>query len=119
MGAMTALRLGIPETPPGSIQRQRLEAVLDAGIARAVTVVTGPPGAGKTVLLAGWAATHGAAWISVRGRHRDAARLWQDIVRALATVGVQATCETDTPGGPLTELHLDATGPRAVLVLDD
>ena len=37
------------------IYRSRLEAQLEAAMRAAVTVVTGPPGAGKTVLLEQWA----------------------------------------------------------------
>ena len=42
--------------PPAVIARPRLEALLE--VERPLTMVTGPPGAGKTVLLSAFAAAH-------------------------------------------------------------
>ena len=46
---------------------------------RAFTLVGAPPGWGKTVLLSGWAAERGAAWLTLGARHCDARRLWADV----------------------------------------
>ena len=67
--------------PPALVERPRLEALLE--IDRPLTVVTGPAGAGKTVLLTAFAATHDVAWLSLSPRHRDAATLADAIGAAL------------------------------------
>jgi LuxR family maltose regulon positive regulatory protein len=59
--------------PPAVVARPRLEALLDSD--HPLTVVTGPAGAGKTVLLAAFAASHDAAWLSLAPRHSDPATL--------------------------------------------
>ena len=67
--------------PPAVIARPRLDALLE--IERPLTMVTGPPGAGKTVLLSAFAAAHDAAWLSLTPRHHDAASLADAIDAAL------------------------------------
>jgi len=59
--------------PPALVERPRLEALLE--VDRPLTVVTGPAGAGKTVLLTAFAAANDVAWLSLSPRHRDAAIL--------------------------------------------
>jgi LuxR family maltose regulon positive regulatory protein len=76
------------------IHRERLEGELDRRTVRGVTVVTGPAGAGKTVLLASWAQSREAAWLSLRPEHLDAVRLWRDLAGVLRPMGV------DLRGGP-------------------
>ena len=66
---------------PAVIARPRLDALLE--VDRPLTMVTGPPGAGKTVLLSAFASAHDAAWLSLAPRHRDAATLADAIGAAL------------------------------------
>ena len=66
---------------PAVIARPRLDALLE--VERPLTMVTGPPGAGKTVLLTAFAATHDVAWLSLAPRHRDAATFADAIGAAL------------------------------------
>src|SRR3954471_7738306 len=118
-------RAAVPAPPPLAIARERLEDELDRGSARDLTVVTGPAGSGKTVLLAAWAAARDAAWISLRPEHLDVARLWRDIAGVLRARGIDPGTEPIVPralpGG--LALHVrDALrrAPRRVtLVLDD
>ena len=67
--------------PPAVVARPRLEALLE--VERPLTVVTGPAGAGKTVLLTAFAAAHDAAWLSLTPRHNDVATLIEAIEAAL------------------------------------
>ena len=78
-GVLTAPRRAA--LPPAVVARPRLEALLE--VDRPLTVVTGPAGAGKTVLLTAFAASHDAAWVSLTRRHRDVATL----VDAIAAAG--------------------------------
>jgi LuxR family transcriptional regulator, maltose regulon positive regulatory protein len=70
---------------PGIAPRPRLLDQL-AGAAR-VTVVTGPPGSGKTVLLRSWMAqarlAGRAAWVPVDPRDPDPQGLWLSVMDAL------------------------------------
>ena len=61
-------RFEIPDCPPFVVTRPRLTALLERGDAP-VTLVVGPPGSGKTQLVASWAAgartTGAVAWITL------------------------------------------------------
>jgi LuxR family transcriptional regulator, maltose regulon positive regulatory protein len=52
-----------------------------------VTVVSAPPGSGKTVLLRSWITEAGlaesVAWVSVGGDERDPQRFWLSVLGAL------------------------------------
>ena len=74
--------------PPAVLARPRLEALLDSD--HPLTMVTGPAGAGKTVLLGAFAAAHDAAWLSLLPRHNDPAGLADAIDAALAAAAPAA-----------------------------
>jgi LuxR family transcriptional regulator, maltose regulon positive regulatory protein len=78
-GVLTAPRRVV--LAPAAIARPRLEALLE--VESPLTMVTGPPGAGKTVLLTAFAATHDVAWLSLASRHCDPATLADAIDAAL------------------------------------
>src|SRR4051794_1268179 len=78
-GVLTAPRRVVPA--PAAIARPRLDALLE--VESPLTMVTGPPGAGKTVLLTAFAARHDVAWLSLASRHCDAATLADAIAAAL------------------------------------
>src|SRR4249920_1584839 len=56
-----------PSVPGWMVPRPRLEEHMDEGTAGPLTVVTGPPGAGKTLAVASWAATRPGpvAWVTL------------------------------------------------------
>src|SRR3954447_15327598 len=119
-------RAAVPAPPPMAIARERLDDALDRGSARDLTVVTGPAGSGKTVLLASWAAARDAAWVSLRPEHLDVARLWRDVACVLRPRGVElgpeATVARALPGGlalRVREAFDRSPGARIGLVLDD
>jgi LuxR family maltose regulon positive regulatory protein len=118
-------RLGIPPPPQASIRRERLEGELDRQSDQPLTVVTGPAGSGKTVLLAAWASPRTAAWLSVGPEHLDVTRLWRDIAAALGPVGIHLPGEPRSGGAHLADVTLELRDAleraprRATLVLDD
>src|SRR5919108_288584 len=127
-GAMTTLGsdlvTGIPRLPPATVPRGRLIERLDAQDKQPLTLVGAPAGSGKTVLLASWAAARGAAWLTLGPHHRDARRLWRDILASLSATGVELAI--DPPEGALDDGFalrladaLAAAQTRPALVLDE
>jgi LuxR family transcriptional regulator, maltose regulon positive regulatory protein len=102
------------------------------GASARVTVVSAPPGSGKTVLLRSWIAEAGlensAAWVPVGPDERDPQRFWLSVLGALRQTSagsalVQAvTAAPDLDGWAITERLLKDLAPladRTWLVLDD
>ncbi len=76
---------------PDVVHRERLTALIEAATERPVTVIAAPPGAGKTVACAGWAAARARsrriAWLGLDEGDRDPARFWACVTAALAAGG--------------------------------
>src|SRR5215469_4255646 len=79
---------GAPVAPAvggGIVSRRSLLDIL--GNAGRVTVVSAPPGSGKTLLLRSWIAEPGvaehAAWVAVEPEERDPERFWVSVADAL------------------------------------
>jgi LuxR family transcriptional regulator, maltose regulon positive regulatory protein len=73
---------GLPST---LVPRGRLAGRLAGGAGRRLTVVVGSAGAGKSVLLADWAAGRAAgstAWLSCDGADADPVRFWAGFIEA-------------------------------------
>jgi LuxR family maltose regulon positive regulatory protein len=102
------------------------------GASARVTVVSAPPGSGKTVLLRSWISEAGlagsAAWVPVRRDERDPQRWWLSVLDALRqTVPGSAlvralTAAPDLDGWAIVERLLKDLAPleyRVWLVIDD
>jgi LuxR family maltose regulon positive regulatory protein len=124
----------VPPTPrAGLIARDRLQALLQAGLDAKLCLLDAPAGSGKTSLLAQWCATAGAdrvAWVSLDESDNDPTRLWTYVVEALrrAEPGVGAAAlralrrtSVDHERVVLPSLlnDLNGIGSPLVLVLDD
>ncbi len=101
------------------------------GAAR-VTVVSAPPGSGKTVLLRSWLARPGlaerAAWVSAARGERDPQQFWLSVLDALrqtvpgSTLVRELTAAPDLDGWAIVERLLKDLAPlrdQAWLVIDD
>src|SRR6266849_8659766 len=86
---LTRVRVG-DAAPPGAtglVPRRELFALLDRALSGRVTVVSAPPGSGKTFLLRSWLeqAEPGlrVAWVSLERGESDAHRFWLSLVGGL------------------------------------
>jgi LuxR family transcriptional regulator, maltose regulon positive regulatory protein len=84
-------KITTPGLPPWIVPRLRLEERIAQGTRGLLTSVTGPPGAGKTLAVASWAAGHGSgpvAWVTVDGYDNNPEVFWPYVVAALRQAGV-------------------------------
>src|SRR6266516_3765255 len=101
------------------------------GASARVTVVSAPPGSGKTALLRSWIGAPGlaerAAWVAVERGERDPQRFWLSVADALRQTAPGAlvravTAAPDLDGWAIVERLLKDLAPladRTWLVLDD
>src|SRR4029453_2685042 len=101
---LLASKLTPPRTPRWLVARGRLLELLDAGVQGRLTLLTGPAGSGKTVLLSSWgtaAALPGpVARLSLAAADNDPARFWAHLLAALRQSGAAP------PNGRLGSLSL-------------
>jgi len=92
----------VPQPGADVFRRDRLTALIEQATERPVTVITAPPGAGKTIACAGWAAarvrSRRIAWLTLDEGDRDPGRFWACMTAALA--GASAAVGTVTGTGP-------------------
>ena len=119
-----------PSVPGWMVPRPRLDQRIDEGTAGPLTVVTGPPGAGKTMAVASWAAARPGpvAWVTVDHYDSRPKVFWATIVEALRNAGVTLGRLSAAPARMTAADHvfllrlaseLAAQDPPVVLVLDD
>jgi LuxR family maltose regulon positive regulatory protein len=120
-----------PEVPGWAVARPRIDKLVDAGARGPLTSVTGPPGAGKTMAVAAWAASASfpctLAWLTVDDYDNRPRAFWAYVVAALRQAGI--TVPRVVPGPDNVSVDhvflarlasvLAALDPPVVLVLDD
>ncbi len=82
-----AAKLGVPPLRAATVPRPRLTALLAGLRARPLTLLSAPPGFGKTTLLCQWAAQRAGppvAWLSLDAGDNDPLRFWAHLVSAVA-----------------------------------
>jgi LuxR family transcriptional regulator, maltose regulon positive regulatory protein len=118
-------KITIPPLEDWVIARPRLSNRLSQATKGPLTVVSGPPGAGKTIALSSWATdecSHGpVAWLSWDSGDQVPAVFWRNVADALAGAGVAAPSSADGSVAFITDLVAQFAGRSspAVLVLDD
>ena len=86
-----AAKITVPHVPDWAVQRPRITKLVVEGTRWCpLTVVTGPPGAGKTMALALWAAaeTGTVAWVYLDEFDNRPGVFWSYVLAALRRVGV-------------------------------
>jgi LuxR family maltose regulon positive regulatory protein len=88
VAALPTTKFALPHSQPGTIVRPRLLEALDTGIDRPLTLLSAPPGSGKTVLLGSWVESRGApdavAWLSLDSADVDRRQFWRAVLVALS-----------------------------------
>ena len=116
-------KLALPAPPNDLVVRERLHAALSAGVAGPLTLVSAPPGAGKTVMVASWVSAGAApgpvAWASLDQGDADRHRFWR-LVAAALDLGVGVPRRGDLSATLDGLCHaLSKREEPVVLVLDD
>jgi LuxR family transcriptional regulator, maltose regulon positive regulatory protein len=126
-----ASKIIAPALPDWMVPRPRVDERIEAGRQGLLTVVSGPPGAGKTMAIASWAATHAGAtpiaWATLDEYDNRPRAFWSYVVEALRQAGVEIPGTVWAPGrGRVDQAFLlrltaavVACGAPVVLVLDD
>jgi LuxR family maltose regulon positive regulatory protein len=120
-------KLSPPGLPDWIVTRPRIAKSIDKGVHQGtVTVISGPPGAGKTTALAQWVAAGRwpgpVAWLALDEYDDTPERFWRNLAAALTHAGVQVPAgglAWAREGALLIASALAVQRPRAVLALDD
>ena len=129
--SLLASKITAPALPGWAVRRERVERLIEDGADAPLTVVTGPPGAGKTMALAWWAATRRrpgpTAWVTLDRFDNRPEILWSYIGESLRRCGVAMPPDLGLPAAGradhafLQQLAsvLASQDPPVALVLDD
>ena len=127
-------KLYAPRPRPGVVPRPRLSALLDRGARSRLTLVSAPPGFGKSTLLADWLAGESSrgrvsGWVSLDPGDNDAASFWTYVLAAFETAAPGVASEArpllESGRGPIESVlttllnALGAVPDHVLLVLDD
>src|SRR5215831_2256671 len=125
-------KITMPGRPDWAVPRPRLDRLIGDGVRGPLTALMGPPGMGKTLAMALWAAGNGSsspvAWVTLDEFDNRPRVLWSYIMAALRRAGVavphaswSAACVDTMDHEFLVRLAaaLAAAEPPVILVLDD
>ncbi len=89
---LLATKITVPALPDWVVRRPRVEMRIAAGAEGPLTVITGPPGAGKTLAMAAWASVHSpahsTAWVTLDEYDSRQRLFWPYLLEALRHAGV-------------------------------
>ncbi|HEY6274942.1 MAG TPA: LuxR C-terminal-related transcriptional regulator [Streptosporangiaceae bacterium] len=125
-------KITVPGRPGWLVPRPRLDRLIASGTRVPVTTVTGPPGAGKTMALALWAAGRPPAapiaWVTIDDFDNRPRVFWSYVLAALGRAGVPVPRTLSATARRYSVDHefllrlavlLAAQDPPVTLVLDD
>ena len=125
-------KITAPGLPDWAVPRLRIAAIMAESTRAPLTMVTGPPGAGKTMAIALWAASPSGrgpcAWMTVDDYDNRPRVFWSYVTAALRSAGAQVAplppamaSGNDIDHGFLVRLASDLAehDPPVTLVLDD
>ncbi|WP_405964896.1 LuxR C-terminal-related transcriptional regulator [Streptomyces sp. NBC_00723] len=92
-------RFVIPARPVTFLRRERLVRHLDEALRTPLTMVNGAAGAGKTLLVADWAAARDrpVAWLTTDAAEQGPGMLWAYLLHALRASGTSLPAEIGCP----------------------
>lgn len=122
----TDLRFSVPFLPPRHLSRPRLVATVDGAWSSALTLVSAGAGAGKTVLLTGWAQRQDTpvVWLALTRADNDPRRFWRLLLEGGRSAGQVYPPAAWTSGRTVELLDFvlgrsPLSQPRLQVVLDD
>jgi LuxR family transcriptional regulator, maltose regulon positive regulatory protein len=124
-------KIVVPSLPAWAVSRPSVEKLIAEGARGPLTIVTGPPGAGKTMAIASWAGTNSGpgalVWITLDDYDNRPKVFWSYVVAALRRAGIAVPrVSSTTAHGTVDHVFLlrlasalAAQDPPVVMVLDD
>ena len=125
-------KITMPAAPDWAVPRPRLDHLIADGVQGPLTALMGPPGMGKTLAMASWAAgnqvSSPVAWVTLDEFDNRPRVLWSYVMTALRRAGVavphmswSSACVDTVDHEFLVRLAaaLAAAKPPVILVLDD
>ena len=126
-----AAKITTPGVPGWSVPRPRISTLIAEGTRWCrLTIITGPPGAGKTLAMASWAAAAPGpvAWVALDGYDNEPRTFWSYVVAALRRAGLAVPAAWPAAASAETADHafllrlasaLAPQDPPVTLVIDD
>jgi LuxR family transcriptional regulator, maltose regulon positive regulatory protein len=124
-------KITVPRVPGWAVRRPQIDRLLAKGVGGPLTMVTGPPGSGKSMAIALWAAARSdpatVVWVTLDDYDNRPKVFWSYVVAALRRSGI-AIPRVSPAAGRGTADHLfllrlasvlAAQDPPVVMVLDD
>jgi LuxR family transcriptional regulator, maltose regulon positive regulatory protein len=125
-------KITVPGVPAWAVSRPQIDQLIADGARGPLTTVTGPPGSGKTLAIASWAAANSdpatLVWITLDDYDNRPKVFWSYVVAAMRRAGIAVPRVHPTSGRESAVDHvfllrlasvLAAQDPPVVAILDD
>ncbi len=124
-------KITVPGMPAWAVRRPQIDKLIAEGTRGPLTTVTGPPGSGKTMAIASWAAARSdpatLVWVTLDDYDNRPKVFWSYVVAAMRHAGIAVPRVSPAAGrGPADHTFLlrlasvlAAQEPPVIVVLDD